>query len=100
MRAPKVNLGPFAVSKNRTASFDLTHADRYTLAKNLEPNPFDAWDKQQDQYHQQYASNSYSSYSPYAYGTGDLNYYGNFSNVPAMARYGSPISPVLDGIRS
>jgi hypothetical protein len=61
--------GTMAV-KNRTATFDLTKGDNYTLAKDLEPDPFDAWDKQQDQYHQQYASNSYSSYSPYAYGTG------------------------------
>src|SRR5208337_13389 len=51
--------GTMAVSKNRTATFDLTNGDNYTLAKDLEPDPFDAWDKQQDQYHQQYASNSY-----------------------------------------
>ena len=86
--------GTLAVSKNHTASFDLTHGDRYTLAKNLEPDPFDAWDKQQDQYHQQYANNSYSSYSPYAYGTSDLNYYGNFSNVPG---YGTVWQPYFAG---
>jgi FecR protein len=86
--------GTVAVSKNHTASFDLTHGDRYTLAKNLEPDPFDAWDKQQDQYHQQYANNSYSSYSPYAYGTSDLNYYGNFSNVPG---YGTVWQPYFAG---
>jgi len=86
--------GTLAVSKNHTASFDLTHGDRYTLTKNLEPDPFDAWDKQQDQYHQQYASNSYSSYSPYAYGTSDLKYYGNFSNVPG---YGTVWQPYFAG---
>ena len=86
--------GTVAVSKNHTASFDLTHGDRYTLAKNLQPDPFDAWDKQQDQYHQQYANNSYSSYSPYAYGTSDLNYYGNFSNVPG---YGTVWQPYFAG---
>jgi hypothetical protein len=86
--------GTVAVSKNHTASFDLTHGDRYTLAKNLEPDPFDAWDKQQDQYHQQYANNSYSSYSPFAYGTSDLNYYGNFSNVPG---YGTVWQPYFAG---
>jgi hypothetical protein len=86
--------GTLAVSKNHTASFDLTHGDRYTLAKNLEPDPFDAWDKQQDQYHQQYANNSYRSYSPYAYGTSDLNYYGNFSNVPG---YGTVWQPYFAG---
>ncbi len=82
--------GTMAVSKNRTATFDLTDGDSYTLAKDLEPDPFDAWDKQQDQYHQQYASNSYSSYSPYAYGTGDLNYYGSFFNAPGYGMLWQP----------
>jgi FecR protein len=86
--------GTVEVSKNRTALFDLTNDDHYDLAKNLEPDPYDAWDKQQDQYHQQYASNSYSSYSPYAYGTSDLNYYGSFSNVPG---YGSVWQPYFAG---
>jgi hypothetical protein len=86
--------GTVAVSKNHTASFDLTDDDHSTLAKNLEPDPFDAWDKQQNQYHEQYASNSYSSYSPYAYGTTDLNYYGNFSNVPG---YGTLWQPYFAG---
>jgi hypothetical protein len=82
--------GTVSVSKNRTASFDLTDGDRSTLTKNLEPDPYDAWDKQQGQYHQQYASNSYSSYSPYAYGTSDLNYYGSFSNVPGYGMLWQP----------
>jgi hypothetical protein len=82
--------GTVAVSKNHTATFDLTDDDHSTLAKNLEPDPFDAWDKQQNQYHQQYASNSYSSYSPYAYGTTDLNYYGSFSNVPGYGQLWQP----------
>jgi hypothetical protein len=86
--------GTVAVSKNHTATFDLTDDDHYTLAKNLEPDPYDTWDKQQDQYHQQYASKSYSSYSPYAYGTNDLNYYGNFSNV---AGYGTLWQPFFAG---
>jgi hypothetical protein len=86
--------GTVAVGKNHTATFDLTDDDHSTLAKNLEPDPFDAWDKQQDQYHQQYASQSYNSYSPYAYGTTDLNYYGNFSTV---AGYGMLWQPFFAG---
>jgi len=86
--------GTVKVSKNHTAEFDLTDGDRSTLAKDLEPDPFDAWDKQQDQYHQQYASNAYSSYSPYAYGTSDLNYYGSFFNVPG---YGTMWQPYFAG---
>jgi hypothetical protein len=64
------------------------------LAKNLEPDPFDAWDKEQNQYHEVYASNSSSSNSPYAYGTSDLNYYGSFSNYPG---YGSVWQPYFAG---
>jgi hypothetical protein len=86
--------GSVAVSKNHSASFDLTDGDHYTLAKNTEPDPYDAWDKEQNQYHQQYASNSYSSYSPYAYGTSDLNYYGAFSDVPG---YGNVWQPYFAG---
>ena len=86
--------GTVAVSKNRTATFDLTNGDSSTLAKDVEPDPFDAWDKQQDQYHQQYASNTYSSYSPYAYGTSDLNYYGSFFNAPG---YGMAWQPYFAG---
>jgi FecR protein len=86
--------GNVAVSKNRTATFDLTDDDHSTIAKDLEADPFDAWDKQQDQYHQQYASNSYSNYSPYAYGTSDLNYYGSFFNVPG---YGMMWQPFFAG---
>jgi len=86
--------GTVAVTKNHTASFDLTDGDRYTLAKSLQPDPDDAWDKQQNQYHQQYASNSYSSYSPYAYGTNDLNYYGSFFSAPG---YGMMWQPYFAG---
>jgi hypothetical protein len=83
--------GSVAISKNHTASFDLADGDRSTVAKNLEPDPYDAWDKQQDQYHQQYAkNNSYSSYSPYAYGTTDLNYYGSFFNAPGYGMLWQP----------
>lgn len=86
--------GTVAVSKNHTAEFDLTDDDHYELAKSVEPDPFDEWDKEQNQYHQQYAGNSYSSYSPYAYGTNDLNYYGSFSNVPG---YGNVWQPYFAG---
>jgi hypothetical protein len=82
--------GTVSVSKNHTASFDLTDGDRSTLSRNLDPNSYDAWDKQQGQYHQQYSSSSYSSYSPYAYGTSDLNYYGSFVNDPGYGMLWQP----------
>jgi uncharacterized protein DUF6600/FecR-like protein len=86
--------GTVLVAKNHSATFDLADKDKYTLAKSVEPDPYDAWDKQQDQYHQEYASKSSSSYSPYAYGTSDLNYYGSFMNAPG---YGMVWQPYFAG---
>ena len=82
------------VGKNQTASFDLANGDKYELAKNLEDDPFDGWDKQQEQYHQQYmANNSYGS--PYGYGLSDLNYYGSYSMIPG---YGMMWQPYFTGM--
>lgn len=82
--------GTVEVSKNRTVNFDFTDQDRYTLAKDLEPDPYDAWDKEQDQYHQRYTANNSQTYSPYAYGTSDLNYYGSFFNAPGYGMMWQP----------
>jgi hypothetical protein len=83
--------GKVAVEKKHSATFDLAGSDPYTLANNLEPDPYDDWDKQQEKYHQQYSANSYS---PYGYGASDLNYYGSFYNMPG---YGMMWQPYLVG---
>jgi hypothetical protein len=88
------------VSKKQTATFALTGNTPYILAKNVQNNPYDDWDKEQQDYDQRYAnaaakSNSYvGNGSPYAYGAGDLNYYGNFFNV---AGYGTMWQPFFTG---
>jgi hypothetical protein len=85
-----MNLG-----KNETVTFDLAHPDRETLAKEVKPGPYDSWDKRQEQYQDRYASNSSSSsYSPYAYGVSDLDYYGSFFN---QAGYGMLWQPYFIG---
>ena len=86
--------GTVQVDKNHTASFDLLDNDRYQLAKRVDEEPFDSWDKQQNEYDQLYAAKAQSNYSPYAYGTSDLNYYGNFLTVPG---YGMMWQPYLVG---
>lgn len=86
--------GPVVVAKNHSATFDLADKDRSTLTNRVELEPYDGWDKQEDQYQQEYASNSSSSYSPYAYGTSDLNYYGSFMNA---AGYGMLWQPYFAG---
>lgn len=86
--------GTVEIGKKRTAAFDLGDNDKYTLAKNLEPDPYDSWDKEQNQYQDRYASNNYGAYSPYMYGTSDLNYYGEFMTVPG---YGYVWQPYFTG---
>ena len=85
--------GEVQVSKKQTVSFDLNNNDKYELAKNVEEDPYDAWDKRQNDYHERNtASNAYSS--AYSYGTSDLAYYGNYMNVPG---YGTMWQPYFAG---
>jgi FecR protein len=83
--------GKVHLDKKHSATFDLSGNAPYTLANNLEPDPYDDWDKQQDKYHQQY---TLASSNGYAYGTSDLNYYGSFYNMPG---YGMMWQPYLAG---
>lgn len=85
--------GAVEVKKNQTISFD--NSDQPKLAKNLRQEAWDAWDNQQADYHERYAAKSYNSYSPYAYGTTDLAYYGSFFNYPG---YGTLWSPFFAGV--
>jgi len=82
------------VSKKQTATFYLAGNDPYSLAKSLTGNPYDDWDKDQENYDQRYAKNNSYTNSPYAYGANDLNYYGNFFNA---AGYGMMWQPFFTG---
>jgi hypothetical protein len=73
--------GTSQIATKHSATFDLLGQQEATLQKNLEADPYDSWDKQQQQYHDRYAAASYNSFSPFTYGSSDLNYYGNFSNI-------------------
>jgi hypothetical protein len=89
------NSGTVEVSKNKSVTFDFANDGNFTLAKNIEEDPFDSWDKQQVKYQQAYArKGSYKDY-PFGYGVSDLNYYGNYSNVPG---YGSMWRPYFAGV--
>jgi len=77
------------------ANDDPARKDTFAIAKNYEAEPSDAWDRQQTDYHDRYASAGGSSInSPYGYGMSDLNYYGNFMTVPG---YGSVWQPYFIG---
>lgn len=94
--------GTLAVGKGKMANFDLVN-NKHELTSDIEDEPYDSWDKQQTQYQQEYSSKSYASYSPYPYGTSDLNYYGSFFNAPGYGNVWQPYfagagwDPFMDG---
>ena len=73
------------------------------MAKKVDEDPLDEWDKDQDAYRQRYVRNNPVNNSPYAYGLADLNYYGNFSMLPGYGMVWAPFfadaswSPFTDG---
>lgn len=89
--------GEVQVAKKQTATFDLTNNGKHELAKNIEDDPFDAWDKKETDYHARYtASNVSNAYSSaYNYGVSDLAYYGNYMNLPG---YGLCWQPYFTGL--
>jgi hypothetical protein len=82
-------------ANNDLTNNDSAEKDTFVIAKNYEAEPSDAWDRQQTDYHDRYASAGGSGISsPYAYGMSDLNYYGSFMNV---AGYGNIWQPYFIG---
>ncbi len=95
--------GVAEVGKKQTATFYLAGNGPYSLAKNVADNPYDDWDKQQEDYDQRYAKSSSYTSSPYTYGASDLNYYGNYFNVAGYGMMWQPFfagagwNPFMDG---
>jgi len=85
--------GKVLVDKKKSATFDPANDDKATLANNIADAPLDAWDKEADTYHEQYARNN--NQSPYGYGLSDMNYYGAYNNVPG---YGMMWQPFFTGV--
>jgi len=90
--------------KDDLANGDPAGKDTFVIAKNYEAEPSDAWDRQQTDYHDRYASAGGSGISsPYGYGMSDLNYYGSFMNVAGYGNVWQPYfidaawSPFQDG---
>jgi hypothetical protein len=93
MAGPKMTLGVFAGSAEvLSGSATTTVGKKETLtlggdvvepqvAKNVAAGPFDDWDKQQNNYHQQYSKGNALVGSSPGYGISDLNYYGTFADV-------------------
>jgi hypothetical protein len=106
--------GQFEVAEKHSATIDLANddlanddpakKDSFVIAKNYEADPSDAWDRQQTDYHDRYASAGGAGISsPYGYGMSDLNYYGSFMAVPGYGNVWQPYfiganwSPFQDG---
>jgi FecR protein len=90
-----IDLANDALAKDDLANDNPAKNATFAIAKNYEADPSDAWDRQQTDYHDRYASAGGSGInSPYGYGMSDLNYYGNFMTVPG---YGSVWQPYFIG---
>ena len=92
--------GTIKIEKDKTATFDVNDDDKLTLAKSVKPDPYDQWDTQSIDYHDQYGKNNPS---PYGYGVSDLSYYGGYTNVPGYGMLWQPYfagaawNPFMDG---
>ena len=84
--------GAVKVDKRKMVTFDADDKDQPTVAKNLKDDPYDEWDKQSVEYHDQYAKNNST---PYGYGSSDLSYYGAYTSFPG---YGMLWQPYFTGI--
>jgi Family of unknown function (DUF6600)/FecR protein len=82
--------GEVAVKKNETFTLDPTDVSQYALDKGAEADGLDQWSKERDDYLSTYAARGGYSQSPYQYGTGDLNYYGAYSDDPGYGTVWQP----------
>src|SRR3984885_857438 len=64
--------------------------DQVSVAKKIEGEPFDQWDKESIDYHQRYSTANTFAGGGNAYGLSDLNYYGNFINGGAFGSFWQP----------
>jgi|SRR5579859_847288 len=78
------------VKKKETFAQDLLDPGRYDLEKTAEGDGLDQWSTQRDEYLSTYASKGNYSNSPYQYGVSDLNYYGQYYNVPGYGNMWQP----------
>jgi hypothetical protein len=76
-----------AVEKKQSLTLS---GDQVTVAKKIEGQPFDAWDKESIDYHQRYSNANTFAGGGNAYGLSDLNYYGSFVNGGALGSFWQP----------
>ena len=72
--------GAIDVPRKKSVTFQMNQSSTPTVAKAIADGPFDTWDHSAAQYHSQAGNMSALSGSPYAYGSSDMSYYGNFAD--------------------
>ncbi len=85
------NGGEVAVKKDETFVLDPNDAARYALDKGVDADDLDQWSRQRDDFLSTYASAGPGyAQSPYQYGASDLNYYGQYYDVPGYGEVWQP----------
>jgi hypothetical protein len=85
------NGGEVAVKKNETFVLDPNDVARYALDKGVDSDDLDQWSTQRDDFLSTYASAGPGyAQSPYQYGASDLNYYGQYYDVPGYGEVWQP----------
>ena len=73
---------PVNIQRRETLTLDANNADTRTVAKSVDPDRFDAWNKEREDYSKTYAENEGYGGPNRGYGLQDLNYYGGFFYAP------------------
>ncbi|HEY1732572.1 MAG TPA: FecR family protein [Terriglobales bacterium] len=81
---------PTIVHKKETLTLDLKTASQLVVAKGVEPDQFDNWNKEREDYSKTYADNKGYGGPSRAYGLQDLNYYGDFFYAPGFGNVWQP----------
>jgi hypothetical protein len=85
------NGGEVAVKNNETFVLDPNDLARYALDKGVDTDDLDQWSTQRDDFLSTYASAGPGyAQSPYQYGASDLNYYGQYYDVPGYGEVWQP----------
>ncbi|MCU1252861.1 MAG: hypothetical protein JWQ49_5890 [Edaphobacter sp.] len=88
------------VSKKQSLTLE---ANQLAVAKKIQGEPYDEWDKESIDYHKRYAAANAAVAGGNAYGLSDLNYYGNFINAGGSSFWqpyfvGAGWSPYANGV--
>lgn len=85
------NGGEVDVKSNETFVLDPNDVARYALDKGVDGDDLDQWSTQRDDFLSTYASAAPGyAQSPYQYGASDLNYYGQYYDVPGYGEVWQP----------